>query len=82
MLLVYSCSDDLVLAGDQRTVAGAFHFLKVAASKMVLNFNTSRCEVIPAAGLNTSLEKDLFPEDVIFRDDGNFELLGGPIGSD
>ena len=82
MQLIYSYLDDLILAGDQQTVAGAFHFLKTAASKIGLTFNTSKCEVIPAAGLNSSLEKDLFPQDIIFRDNGDFELQDGPIGSD
>ena len=80
--LIYSYLDDLILAGDQQTVAGAFHFLKTAASKIGLTFNTSKCEVIPAAGLNSSLEKEMCPQDIIFRDNGDFELLGGPIGSD
>ena len=79
--LVYSYLDDLILAGDQRVVAGAFHFLKAAASQIGLEFNTAKCEVIPAAGFNPSIEKNLFPENVIFNENGNFELLGGPIGS-
>ena len=80
--LVYSYLDDLILAGDQQQVARAFHFLKGAASQMGLEFNTSKCEVIPAAGRNATIRKDLFPNSVIYQDDGNFELLGGPIGSE
>ena len=30
--LVYSNLDDLILAGEQHAVAGAFHYLKLAAS--------------------------------------------------
>ena len=37
--------------------------------------------MIPAAGHLSTLEKNLFPDDVTFLEDGNFELLGGPIGS-
>ena len=80
--LVYSYLDDLILAGEQQAVAGAFHFLKAAASQMGLEFNTSKCEVIPAAGHDATIINDLFPSNVIFRDNGDFELLGGPIGSD
>ena len=42
----------------------------------------AKCEVIPAAGVNATLNKGLFPESVKFCEDGNFELLGGPIGTD
>ena len=47
-----------------------------------MKFNTSKCEVIPTAGLNANLNKTLFPNDVIFKEEGNFEFIGGPIGSD
>ena len=80
--LVYSYLDDLILAGEQRAVAGAFHFLKCAASEIVLEFNTSKCEVIPAAGHDATIIRDLFPNNVFFKDDGNYELLGRLIGTD
>ena len=80
--LVYSYLDDLILAGNQKEVAGAFHFLKRAASQIGLEFNTSKCEVISAAGSNGNIQKELFPTNVIYREDGNFELLGGPIGTE
>lgn len=79
--LSYSFLDDLVLAGDQSVVSEAFMFVKAEASKIGLQFNTSKCEVIPAAGHGSRLNKSLFPDNVIYREDGNFELLGGPIGS-
>ena len=74
--------DDLILAGEQRAVAEAFFFFKRQASLIGLEFNTSKCEVIPTAGKDSNLDKDLFPRDILFREDGNFELLGGPIGSE
>ena len=80
--LAFSYLDDLVLAGEQQAVAGAFHIFKGAASQIGLEFNTSKCEVIPPAGQNSTLDHSLFPRDISFRDDGNFELLGGPIGSE
>ena len=79
--LAYSYLDDLTLAGEQVAVAEAFYFFKAEALKIGLKFNTSKCEVIPAAGHNSILDKNLFPGDTIFLEDGNFELLGGPIGS-
>ena len=79
--LIYAFLDDLILAGNQQAVAEAFHYLKGAALDIGLEFNTSKCEVIPTAGRQASLNKNFFPEDVIYKEDGNFELLGGPIGS-
>ena len=38
--------------------------------------------MILAAGDKTILDHSLFPSDITFRDEGNFELLGGPIGSE
>ena len=80
--LTYSFLDNSILAGEQHIVAGAFHSFKRAALQIGLEFNTSKCEVIPAAGDKATLDQTLFPGDVTFRSDGNFELLGGPIGSD
>ena len=80
--LSYSYLDDLNLAGDQHVVANAFQYVRDKALEIGLEFNSAKCEVIPTAGHCASLDKGLFPADVIFRDDGNFELLGGPIGTD
>ena len=80
--LVFSYLDDMVLAGEQQAVAEAFHHFKGAALDIGLEFNTSKCEIIPAAGHRANLNKHFFPEDVKFIEDGNFELLGGPIGTD
>ena len=80
--LAFSYLDDLILAGDQQEVAGAFHSFKNAASQIGLQFNTSKCEVIPAAGSNSTINRSLFPSEIKFRDNGDFELLGGPIGSE
>ena len=80
--LVFSYLDDLILAGEQQAVAEAFHHFKGAALDIGLEFNTSKCEIIPTAGHRSTLNKNFFPEEVSFKEDGNFELLGGPIGSD
>ena len=80
--LVFSYLDDMILAGEQGEVARAFHFLKTAASQIGLKFNTSKCEVIPPAGQFSAINESLFPSDITFMKDGNFELLGGPIGAE
>ena len=79
--LAYSYLDDLILAGEQRVVSEAFFFFKRVASQIGLEFNIAKCEVIPAAGALSNLEKDLFRENITFREDGSFELLDGPIES-
>ena len=63
-------------------MAHAFQFVRDKAFEIGLEYSSSKCEVIPTAGHDSLIEKALFPSDVIFRMDGNFELLGGPIGSD
>ena len=64
--LSFSFLDDLNLAGEQTAVAEAFNFIRVEAHQIGLQFNTSKCEVIPAAGQNASINKSLFPIDTKF----------------
>ena len=59
--LVFSYLDDLVLAGEQQAVAEAFHHFKGAALDIGLEFNNSKCEIIPTAGLNCSLKQRFLP---------------------
>ena len=80
--LSFSFLDDLALAGEQLAVSQAFHFIRDHSRQIGLEFNTNKCEIIPTAGPNAHINKALFPEDITYREDGNFELLGGPIGSD
>lgn len=49
--------------------------------RLLVEFNTDKCEVIPTAGHHSQLDRSLFPPSTVFREDGNFELLGGPIGT-
>jgi len=85
--LVYSYLDDLCLAGDAATVAEAVRTLKLRCADIGLQLSTGlansqdKCEVILAAGLASTVDVSLFPADFKVIRDGNFELLGGPIGS-
>eukprot|EP00973_Karenia_brevis_P032028 4419868-Karenia_brevis.AAC.1 len=79
--LVYSYLDDCCLAGEASAVATALSHLKQAANGIGLVLNTDKCELIPVAGGSSTVSRSLFPPDMIIREDGNFELLGGPIGS-
>ena len=78
--LVFSYLDDCCLAGDYRAVAQALQHLKDACAAIGLKLNTDKCELIPMAGAQAHIIQH-FPSDMILRADGNFELLGGPIGS-
>lgn len=79
--LVFSYLDDVCLAGDASAVATAFATLKTSCEQIGLKLNTDKCELIPCAGLHSTVNRNLFLRDMVLRDDGNFELLGGPIGS-
>ena len=80
--LSFSFLDDLNLAGEQQAIAQAFQFIREHARQIGLEFNSTKCEIIPAAGHNAQINKSLFPADIKYKEDGNFELLGGPIGLD
>jgi len=91
--LVFSYLDDLCLAGDANAVASALNTLKARCADLGLKLSTGmvneagetlsqdKCELILAGGAASTVDVGLFPDDFkVFRD-GNFELLGGPIGS-
>ena len=80
--LAFSYLDDFILAGEQLAVSQAFGFVRDLARQIGLEFNTTKCEVIPTAGRTSQINKHLFPPDISYKEDGNFEFLGGPIGSD
>ena len=85
--LVYSYLDDLCLAGDATTVAEAVRTLKDRCPNIGLQLSTGipnckdKCEVVLAAGGASTVNASLFPPDFKIVRDGNFELLGGPIGN-
>ena len=79
--LAVSYLDDFILAGEQLAVAQAFHYVRDQARRIGLEFNTTKCEIIPTAGNNSQINRTLFPPDISYMEDGNFEFLGGPIGS-
>jgi len=58
-------------------VAEAFHALGAATARIGLEFNIAKCEVIPAAGSCAVVDATLFPDSVIHRPTGGFELFGG-----
>jgi len=85
--LVYSYLDDLCLAGDAVAVAAVLRTLKgrCATSGLELSTGTAnsrdKCELILAGQGLSTVDVGLFPGDFKVIRDGNFELLGGPVGS-
>ena len=80
--LVFSYLDDLCLAGEQAAVSQALAILTASAARIGLQLNAEKCEIIPTARQQHTINRSLFPPSFVFKGDGNFELLGGPIGSD
>ena len=91
--LVYSYLDDLCLAGDASAVAAALNTLKGRCADMGLTLSTGlvdddgqviskdTCELILTGGVASTVDVSHFPDDFKVVRDGNFELLGGPVGS-
>ena len=79
--LVFSYLDDCCLAGSAHAVATAAAELRAECARIGLELNGSKCEVIPTAGLHSNVDRTLFPSDFAFNPTGDFELLGGPIGT-
>jgi len=85
--LVYSYLDDLCLAGDAHAVATAIATLKQRCSDIGLRLSTGtpadkgKCETVLVGQAASTVDVRLFPQDFNIVRDGNFELLGGPIGS-
>jgi hypothetical protein len=73
--------DDVVVAGDAVAVLSALRILEAAAPGIGLHLKPSKCELIPTAGHNSSVDLDAFPEVMKRRLDGCFDILGAPVGA-
>jgi len=91
--LVFWYLDDLCLAGDAHAVADALTTLRARSVSAGLTLSTGlvsegghilsqdKCELILTSGGTSTVDASIFPNDFKVVRDGNFELLGGPIGS-
>eukprot|EP00663_Eupelagonemidae_sp_cell21sb_P002070 gene2070-1327_t len=79
--LMFWFLDDGWISGDETAVARAFAELQRLAPEIGLELNLSKCELIPAAGAASELDRSLFPDALACVRDSRFELLGAPIGS-
>jgi len=90
--LVFSYLDDLCLAGEAAAVKSALDVLRARCATIGLQLSTGlvnergeviskdKCEVVLVGGASSSVDVGQFPPDFKVVRDGNFELLGGPIG--
>jgi len=77
--LVLFFLDDGTVAG---TAEGVNHFLgqfRRAMEDRGLSLAPDKCEVIPAAGLRSTVPQNMF-EGLAWKPDGHFKLLGAPFG--
>ena len=91
--LVYSYLDDLCLAGEALAVVSSLNTLKARCADVGLTLSTGltdeagnviskdKCELILTGGAASAVDVTHFPSDFKVVRDGNFELLGGPVGS-
>ena len=90
--LVFSYLDDLCIAGDAVAVGAAVRTLKARCADIGLVLSTGlydatgkclskdKCEVILTGGAASVVDVSSCPDDFNIIRDGNFELLGGPVG--
>ena len=72
--------DDVVVAGDTLGVQEALRILHEAAPGLGLALKLEKCELIPTAGDQSTVNLTAFPQTMKRKTDGNFDLLGAPIG--
>ena len=78
---LFAYLDDGWIAGDDVAVARAFATLQRLAPSLGLALSVGKCELVPAAGADSAVDRGLFPAELAFAADGHFELLGAPVGS-
>ena len=79
--LVVAYLDDVVVAGNSLAVLEALRILHEAAPRIGLHLKLEKCELTATAGPNTTANLSAFPASIKRKMDGNFSLLGAPIGS-
>eukprot|EP00661_Eupelagonemidae_sp_cell13_P006118 gene6117-3590_t len=84
---LFAYLDDGWIAGDDTAVARALRALLRLAPTIGLTLTLPKCELIPAAGVHSEMDRSLFPAEIAFPAPalapdavGAFELLGAPIG--
>ena len=78
--IVVAYLDDLVIAGDDNLVLGAFRLLQNTAPLIGLQLKLSKCEIIPTAGHGSTASLADFPAEIQRKRNGFFDILGAPVG--
>ena len=80
--MVVAYLDDVVVAGNTEAVFRALHISQQASPDLGLELKTEKCELIPTAGQSSACDLSDFPEAMTRHGEGNFDLLGAPIGNE
>lgn len=73
--------DDGVIMGDSQTVRRVFDTIRSYASSHNITLNETKCEVICHSAAAAALSRAFGDTEVTKITDGNFSLLGSPLGS-
>ena len=79
--IVVGYLDDVFLAGEAPAVKAALEIIDSQAAALGLRLNRDKCKLIPTAGPTSTVDLELFPAEIGRVRDGNFTLLGSPIGT-
>ena len=80
--LSFSFLNDLALAGEQLAVAARIAQLRDFASSLGLQINMSKYELMPAVPEGVGINWELFDQNMPWKLDSCFKLLGAPICRD
>ena len=80
--IVAAYLDDVVFTGNTEAVLQAFQIIQAASPNLGLELKNSKCELIPTTGHNSTADLSSFPQDMKRKLEGNFSLLGAPIGDE
>jgi hypothetical protein len=77
--LVLFYLDDGTVAGTAEGVSHFLHIFRRTMEDRGLSLAPDKCEVIPSAGLSSTVPQNMF-EGLTWKPDGHFKLLGAPFG--
>ena len=78
----FSFLNDLALTGEQLAMAARIAQLRDFVSSLGLQINMSKYELVPAVPERVSINWELFDQNIPWKLDGCFKLLGAPIRRD
>ena len=79
--IVVGYLDDVVISGEAAAVESAFRLLRERSARIGLQLNSAKCQLVPTAGPNSSVNLSAFPNSLVRNLEQGFKLLGAPIGN-